>query len=145
MYEDIGGGTIVSPQTGGGLAGGGDVKVSFSRGSIRYDSPFLDMTSTFIPKSIKGILKFIASYVVSDALLSQCVTKLAEYPITSLIYKDSDESSILKDKSVEKWKKILEDYMKIIKTLKQSGMDYYAFGNSVISINYPFKRMLTCP
>lgn len=145
MYEEISGGTVVSPATGSGLAGGGDVKVSFSRGSIRYDSPFLDMTSTFIPKSIKGILKFIASYVVSDALLSQCVTKLAEYPITSLIYKDSDPSSILKDKSIDTWKKILEDNMKIVKTLKQSGMDYYAFGNSVVSINYPFKRMLKCP
>lgn len=145
MYEDIGGGTIVSPATGTGLAGGGNVQVSFSRGSIRYDSPFLDMTSTFIPKSIKGILKFIASYVVSDGLLSQCITKMAEYPITNLIYKDNDETILTDDKTIEKWKVILENSMGIMRSLKQSGMDYYAFGNSIISVNYPFKRMLKCP
>lgn len=144
MFEDLGGTTIISPATGSGLAGSGDVQVSFSRGSIRYDSPFLDMTSTFIPKTIKGILKFIAAYVVSDGLLSQCISKMAEYPITNLIYKDKDETYLKNDKTIEKWKTILETSMGIIRSLKQSGMDYYAFGNSIISINYPFKRMLKC-
>jgi hypothetical protein len=145
MYEDIGGGTIISPATGTGLAGGGNVQVSFSRGSIRYDSPFLDMTSTFIPKSIKGILKFIAAYVVSDGLLSQCITKMAEYTIKNLIYKDEDETILKDDKTIEKWKTILENSMGLMRSLKQAGMDYYAFGNSIISVNYPFKRMLKCP
>lgn len=147
MFEDFGGGTIISPSTGTGLAGGSDnnVSMSFTRGSIRYDSPFLDMTSTFIPKSIKGILKFIAAYVVSDGLLSQCITKMAEYPITDLIYKDTDETFLKDDKTIDKWKNILEASMCIMRSLKQAGMDYYAFGNSIISINYPFKRMLSCP
>ena len=144
-FEDIGGGTIISPATGTGLAGGGNVQVSFSRGSIRYDSPFLDMTSTFIPKSIKGILKFIAAYVVSDGLLSQCITKMSEYPITNLIYKDEDNTVVKDDKTIGKWKNILETSMGLMRSLKQSGMDYYAFGNSIISVNYPFKRLLKCP
>ena len=147
MFEDISGGTVISPSTGTGLAGGSDnnVSVSFSRGSIRYDSPFLDMTSTFIPKSIKGILKFIAAYVVSDGLLSQCISKLSEYPITDLIYKDEDETFLKDDKTIEKWKNILENSMNIKRVLIQSNMDYYAYGNSIVSVNYPFKRMLKCP
>ena len=144
-YDDISGGTIISPANGTGLQGGGNVQVSFSRGSIRYDSPFLDMTSTFIPKTIKGILKFIAAYVVSDGLLSQCITKMSEYPITDLIYKDEDHSSLKDDETIKKWKLILEGSMNIIRALKQAGMDYHAYGNSIISINYPFKRMLICP
>ena len=144
-YEDMSGGTVISPATGTGLAGGGNVQVSFSRGSIRYDSPFLDMTSTFIPRTIKGILKFIAAYVVSDGLLSQCIAKMSEYPITNLIYKDDDPSSLKDDETVKKWKNILETSMGIMRSLKQAGMDYHAYGNSIISVNYPFKRMLTCP
>jgi len=144
-FDDLSGGTIISPASGTGLQGGGNVQVSFSRGSIRYDSPFLDMTSTFIPKTIKGILKFIAAYVVSDGLLSQCITKMSEYPITDLIYKDEDHSALKDDETIKKWKLILEGSMNVIRSLKQAGMDYHAYGNSIISINYPFKRMLTCP
>jgi len=147
QFDDIGGTSITSPESGQGIGGAGNnVQVSFSRGSIRYDSPFLDMTSTFIPRTIKGILKFIAAYVVSDGLLSQCITKMSEYPITSLIYGDDEgETKIKDDKTVEKWKNILENSMNILKSLKQCGMDYHAYGNSLISINYPFKRMLKCP
>ena len=144
-FEDIGGISITSPENGQGISGDGNVSVSFSRGSIRYDSPFLDMTSTFIPRTIKGILKFIAAYVVSDGLLSQCITKMSEYPITSLIYGDDEKPKMKDDKTTEKWKNILENSMNILKTLKQSGMDYHAYGNSIVSINYPFKRMLLCP
>ena len=86
-YDDLSGGTIISPTNGAGLQGAGNVQVSFSRGSIRYDSPFLDMTSTFIPRTIKGILKFIAAYVVSDGLLSQCVTRWPNIPSPILFIK----------------------------------------------------------
>ena len=145
-YDDVSGVAITSPSNGQGVTGDNNVSISFSRGSIRYDSPFLDMTSTFIPRTIKGILKFIAAYVVSDGLLSQCITKMSEYPITSLIYGDDDENVKIKnDGTIDKWKRILETSMGIIRSLKQAGMDYHAFGNSLVSVNLPFKRMLTCP
>ena len=117
---------------------------TFTRGSIKYDSPFLDMTSTFIPSTIKGILKFVAAYALGDGLVSQCICKMAEYPITDLIYNDEDPSSIKDDQSIDYWKDLLEKKLKLIKTLKQSGMDHYAYGNSLISISYPFQRRLKC-
>ena len=33
----------------------------------------------------------------------------------------------------------------IVEAMKNSGMDFYGYGTSLISINYPFKRMLECP
>jgi len=117
----------------------------FVRGSIKYDSPFLDMTSTFIPKTIKGILRFVAAYVLGDGLVAQCISKLSEYPITDLLYNDSNPSHIEDDKTIDYWKKFLEKQLNIVRSLKQAGMDYYAYGNSVISISYPFKRRLRCP
>jgi len=140
-YESISQG--LSSQSVG--SSGSTASVSFNRGSIKYDTPFLDMTSTFLPRYIKGILKFVAAYVMGDGLVSQCVTKMAEYPITRLMYNDDQKSALKDDNTIEKWKLILEKKVKIMRSMKQSGMDYYAYGNSIISLNYPFKRMLKCP
>ena len=131
-------------QTAGDGGTGSNLKIAFTRGSLKYDSPFMDMTSTFIPKSIKGLLRFIAACILGDGFVSQCVTKLAEYPITDLIYEDDEESEIKDDKRIDKWKNILEKKLKIVRSMKQAGMDYYGYGNSIISINYPFKRYFIC-
>jgi len=130
--------------SGGGADSGSNLKIAFTRGSLKYDSPFMDMTSTFIPKSIKSLIRYIAACVLSDGFVSQCITKLSEYPITDLIYNEDKDSEIKDDKTIEKWKKILEKKLKIIRSMKQAGMDYYAYGNAIISINYPFKRFFTC-
>jgi hypothetical protein len=118
---------------------------TFNRGSVQYDTPFLDMTSTYIPKTIKGILKFIAAFLFGDSIISQCVIKLSEYPITSLIYNDDNELILKNDKTIEFWKDFLENKLKIINSMKQSGMDFWGYGNSIISIHYPFKRFFECP
>jgi len=137
---------MVGPGTGAqsGVAGN-TTQISFTRGSIKYDSPFLDMTSTFLPRYIKSILRFIAAYVMGDGLVSQCVSKMSEYPITDLLYNEDEKSSLEDDKTIEKWKFALEKKLDIVRSMKQAGMDYYAYGNSIVSINYPFKRMLKCP
>jgi hypothetical protein len=69
---------------------------------------------------------------------------MSEYPITDLLYNDEEPSNIKDDKTVKKWKRILEKKMKITPAMKQIGMDYHGYGNSFVSINYPFKRMLRC-
>jgi len=117
----------------------------FTRGSVQYDTPFLDMTSTFIPKTIKGLLKFIAAFIFGDGIVSQCIIKLSEYPITKLVYNDDNELVIKNDKTVDFWKTFLEKKLKIINSMKQSGMDFWGYGNAVMSINYPFKRFFDCP
>lgn len=140
--EELAGPGIVLPSAGGTNAS--STKVAFTRGSLKYDSPFIDMTSTFLPKTIKGLLQFIAAFIIGDGLVSQCIAKLSEYPITKLLYNDEEPSAIKDDKQSEKWIDILEKRLKIIRSMKQAGMDYYGYGNSVISINYPFKRWFTC-
>ena len=143
--ESMSGSALITPMAGGG-SDGGTTAIAFNRGSIKYDSPFLDMTSTFLPKTIKSILKFVSQHIMSDGFVAQCITKMSEYPITDLIYSDIDNKLIIKDdRTVDKWKEILEKGMKLIRCLKQAGMDYYGYGNSVSSINYPFKRILICP
>lgn len=144
MAEDLSGQGLVTGVTGGSTTS--NFAVSFTRGSIKYDSPFLDMTSTFLPKTIKSLIAFIASFVLGDGVVSQCVNKLSEYPITDIIYGDEDKPANLdKDKTTDKWKRLFEKHLKITRVMKQAGMDYHAYGNSVMSIHFPFKRLLECP
>ena len=143
-YEGLVGPGVPTTGSQGGQSAGA-TQVTFTRGSIKYDTPFLDMTSTFLPRYIKSILRFVAAYVMGDGLVSQCVSKMSEYPITDLLYNEDEKSSLKDDKTVEKWKFVLEKKMDIVRSMKQAGMDYYAYGNSIVSINYPFKRMLKCP
>ena len=96
-------GGVTIPATGGASA---PASSGFSRGGVKYDSPFLDMTSTWLPDDIKKIFPTIAAYALGDAFASHCVTKLAEYPITSLRYNDG-ESYIKDDQTVEFWKNII--------------------------------------
>jgi len=131
------------PQAGGSV--GSVNQVGFTRGSIKYDSPFLDITSTFLPRYIKSILRFVAAYVMGDGLVAQCVSKMSEYPITDLLYNEDEKSALKDDRTVDKWKFVLEKKMNVVRSMKQAGMDYYAYGNSIVSINYPFKRLLKCP
>ena len=127
------------------VSGSTSTSLSFTRGSAKYDSPFLDMTSTFLPRQIKGILRFAAAYAMGDGLVAQCISKMSEYPITKILYNEDEKSALEKDNTIEKWKFILEKKINIIRSMKQKGMDYYAYGNSIVSINYPFQRMLICP
>ena len=133
------------PNTSGSSSGSLDTKITFTRGSVKYDSPFLDMTSTFIPRTIRGMLRFLAVSMLTDGLVSQAIIKMAEYPITDLIYNDEEKSKVNDDKTEKKWKKILEEKMKLVTVLKSVGMNYHGYGNAVVSINYPFKRNLVCP
>ena len=112
--------------------------------SIMYDNPFFDMTSFYMPKSIKSLFRYVNATLYSDPIVSQVITKLSEYPITNIIYNDTTGS--IKPAVVEdRWKEILEDNMGIDNAMKTCGMDYYGYGTSLVSINYPFKRMLKCP
>lgn len=135
---------------GPGLSGtnaGGDpnlVKMTFNRGSVKYDNPFLDITSTYIPITIKGMLRFVAAFALGDGLITQCITKMAEYPITKLIYNDEEEGKLKNDKTTEWWKTLLEKQINIMRLIREMGMNYYAYGNSIISIQYPFRRQLKC-
>ena len=120
------------------------IKMTFNRGSIKYDNPFLDMTSTYIPVTIKAMLRFVAAFALGDGLISQCIIKMAEYPITSLIYNDGEEGKLKDDKGTKWWKDLLENQLQVMRLIRECGMNYYAYGNSIVSMHFPFRRQIQC-
>ena len=125
----------------------------FNRNTVLYPSPFLDVTSFYIPKRIKNIFKFCYAITQSDGIISQCIEKMSEYPITKLIFdpdKESESESnatgeLKDDDTRDFWKDLLEKKLKIYQVYKESGMNYYAYGNNLLSMGFPFNRILICP
>ena len=143
------------PIQGGGAGGAGgtttQMSLAFNTRNNLYPNPFLDVTSVSLPKRIKGIFNFCAVIVFGDGVVSQCVQKLSEYPITDIRYSEKrspgeDEKSELKgDQFIDWWKKLFEHTLKMKRVLIDHGCLYYSYGNSIVSLHYPFRRELECP
>ena len=97
-------------------------------------STWFDPTKLGLPKSIKEIFKLSKYFYTVDHVISAAVYKLAEYPITDIIY--DTEIPALK----ELYEEILEERLEIKRLLVEIGLNYNLYGNVFISIIPPFVR-----
>jgi hypothetical protein len=104
-----------------------------------YPSPWFDISSTYYPKNIKTLFKYCKTFYYKNSFLNSVITKLSQYPITDLIYdKSADE------KTKDKYKNFFNSKINIMSLLTEIGLDYFTYGNSLLSINFKFKRHLKC-
>jgi hypothetical protein len=106
---------------------------------MRYPSPFFDISSQYLPPRLKDLFKFCQMYAFSDEIIAATVYKLAQFPITDIIYDEKDKEL------VSRWKKVLEDDLGIRTRLEEAGLDYNVYGNYIASFYVPFARFLVCP
>lgn len=110
-----------------------------SQRSIKYPNPFFDISANYIPKNIKVLFKYCRDFYHTNGFLSNVVNKLAEYPITDILYETS-----LEDKERRKYEEVLNDSLHIKSFLIETGLDYFTFGNVFISVTFTTKRFLKC-
>jgi hypothetical protein len=108
------------------------------RRGLIYPSPFFDVAQSYMPPTVKELLKWCAYFFYTDPLIGSVVYKIAEYPVTDFVYNSEDEH--VRDK----WKEVFEKTLNIKPFLIEIGLDFFTFGNAFISINMPFKRLLEC-
>jgi hypothetical protein len=116
------------------MAGTGDT-VPLDRHT--YEDPFLDMAATKLPKSFKKLLELCQIFAMTHPQISPIIQRLAEYPITSLVYKGDDEAE-------RQHKDLFEKHLRILEKMVEWGLDYYAYGNCFVSISFPFVRLYRC-
>lgn len=109
------------------------------KAGLRYPSPFFDIASLYLPPRIKDLFKFCQMYAFSDEIISATVYKLAQFPITDIIYDDKDQDLN------RRWKKVLEEDLVLRERLEEAGLDYWTYGNYIASFYIPFIRFLVCP
>jgi hypothetical protein len=77
-------------------------------------------------------------YYLVNPLINAVVSKMAEYPITDVLF--DTERTELKDR----WTGFLLDHLRYRAFQVEVGLDYYTYGNALVSIFYPFLKLLEC-
>lgn len=130
----------------GGFGGSSSNRFTQTRGRIQgngmhgvnYPSPFFDVAHTYLPKTVKEMLKWCRYYFLTNPLINATVFKMAEYPVTDLLIDHSNVN--LK----EQWLEYFQDHLGYRAFIIEVGLDFFTYGNAFISIGYPFKKYLTC-
>lgn len=107
-------------------------------GTIRYPSPFFDIAHTYLPGSFKVMLRWCRYYFLTNPLINAVCYKMAEYPVTDLVF-DSDREPLRK-----RWSHLFNAVLNFKKFEVEAGLDYNTYGNTFISISFPFQKLLQC-
>ena len=135
----MGGGGATGPasglrfaQTRGRLAGGSPTQ------GVNYPSPFFDVAHTYLPVTVKALFKWCRYYFLTNPLINAAVFKLSEYPVTDIII-DHPSSEVKK-----KYTEYFQDHLRYNAFRIETGLDYHCYGNSCVSLGFPFKKHLYC-
>jgi len=115
----------------------GRINGSFTKG-INYPSPFFDIGHTYMPTTVKQMFQWCRYYFLVHPLINSVVFKLSLYPITDLVY--NTDNKHLKNR----WREMLEENLRYRCFMGELGLDFYTYGNGLVSIFYPFKKKLKC-
>jgi len=111
---------------------------SVGRPETFYPSPFFDIAQNYLPKTIKDTFDWCLYYQLTNPLINSVTQKLATYPITDIVYEDDN------DGVVSLYKDLFEKQFLLRTFLIEINLDRYTYGNSFVSVSFPFKKILVC-
>ncbi len=95
-----------------------------------------------MPTNIKEMFKWCRYYYKTSSLISPVVYKMAEYPITDLVFEPQNKD--LESNNAENLERVLREDVDIKSMLILIGLDYFTYGNAFVTIYFPFTRFLRC-
>lgn len=107
-------------------------------GPLMYPNPFFDLAQTYLPQTIQDLFRWCKYYYLTNSILHSIVVKQAVYPITEIIIKEDN------DDLHDLWSTMLHKNLKIRQFQIDAGLDYHCYGNSLVSIAFPFHKVLRC-
>ena len=128
-----------SGSTPSGTAGSSNPAFGNSARSLNtYPHPFFDLSSEFIPRTVKTMFRWCQYLFLSSSEIATILKKKCSYPLTEIIYKTEDAGL----KKI--WKDMLENNLDIRQIEYEMGLDYEVYGNAYGSFFFPFDRYLRC-
>lgn len=110
-----------------------------NRSGVRYPSPFFDIGHTYLPPSMKALMRWCRYYYLVNPLVNAVVHKMSEYPVTELVIDEKNPDV------KEKWETLLGETLRYRAFQIEVGLDYYTYGMCVVTIHFPFTKWLICP
>lgn len=111
----------------------------YSRHRAAFPDPWLDYSSTQMPRSIYDVLRWSEHVYLNDGTYSTAMQRVVRYFLTKIEVSDASEEE------AEKYTDFLKEDMDIMNTLAMAGDDFMIYGNSMNYLFAPFRRYLTCP
>lgn len=108
------------------------------RSGVLYPSPFFDIGHTYLPPSMKALLRWCRYYYLVNPLINSVIHKMSEYPITELVIDEKNP------KVKEKWETLLGETLRYRAFQIEVGLDYYTYGMCLVTIHFPFTKWLQC-
>lgn len=105
---------------------------------VRYPSPFFDIGHTYLPPTMKSLLKWCRYYYLVNPLINTVIHKMSEYPVTELVIDEKDP------KVKEKWERLLGSHLRYRAFQIEVGLDYHTYGICLVTIHFPFTKYLIC-
>jgi hypothetical protein len=111
----------------------------YNRHRSAFPDPWLDYSSTQMPRSIYDVLRWSEHVYLTDGTYSQACKRVVRYFLTRI------ELSGASEEEKEKYTEFLTEDMNIMNALAMAGDDLLIYGNSFNYIYAPFRRYLRCP
>lgn len=108
------------------------------QGGMNYPSPFFDVGHTYLPISVKALLRWCRYYFMTNPLLNAGTFKMAEYPVTDIII-EHENPDVQK-----RWTEYFHEHFMYPSFQIEVGLDYFTYGNSFVVIYYPVRKWLKC-
>jgi hypothetical protein len=133
----------------GSFTGGGGSRFSGPRtnkdganNTFRYPSAWWDVAQMNLPTTVKHLFRWCRYHMLVNPLVSAVTKKMASYPITDIIIEEEPPEGFRKNK--DRWEDLLFRVLSIGRFQLEAGLDYYGYGNCVVSIMFPFHKYLQC-
>jgi hypothetical protein len=107
---------------------------------LQYPNPFFDLSRHYFPKTVKTLFKYCRIFFYQNEFIHNVITKLAEYPVTDFLYEGLDDKEVRNN-----YKELIDHHLNLKSFLIEVGLDYFTYGNCIVSANMKFKRFLQCP
>lgn len=113
--------------------------IGYENRGIQHPNPLFDYLTTFAPRKLKTLFSYCDYLYFNSPQIFAALNKFSVYPVTNFVYETDNP------KLKMKYKNLLERVINLKTVLIKTGIDRHVYGNSFISIYFPFKRFLECP
>lgn len=104
---------------------------------VRYPSPFFDVAQQYLPSNIQQLFDWCRYYFMTNPIINVACHKMAEYPVTPIVWETDDEKVRTTFESIEEMLRFRSFQVEI-------GLDYNAYGNAFASVMFQLDKWLEC-
>jgi hypothetical protein len=104
---------------------------------VRYPSPFFDVAQQFLPENVHQLHLWCRYYFLTNPVINVACQKMAEYPVTPIVWETEDEKLLALYQGVERQLGMRQFQVSI-------GLDYFVYGNAFASVYFQLEKYLVC-